>query len=336
MILSPRNALTPEQARALELMRLGERFLLAGHVRPDGDCLGAQAALSRVLQALGKHAVILNPDAPGTRFDYFTDACPFGVYEGGELPAHDVCVLLDINDLSRCGALEEPIRQARSRKVVVDHHPRHGEAWWDAAFVDVGAAATGVLVHRIARALDAPLDDVAAKALFTSLVTDTGWLRYSNTDAETMALAAELVAGGIVPNEVHRALYERNEMGRPKVLSELLGGARYFADGRVALIEQRLSDSAPPDFDGSLLIDILRSVATVEVVLYLRELQGGGCKLSARSKELVDVDRLARRFGGGGHARAAGATLEGDVATVADRLVDAAIRDLEAAGRGAR
>jgi phosphoesterase RecJ-like protein len=151
-----------------------------------------------------------------------------------------------------------------------------------------------------------------------------------------MALAAELVAGGIVPNEVHRALYERNEMGRPKVLSELLGGARYFADGRVALIEQRLSDSAPPDFDGSLLIDILRSVATVEVVLYLRELQGGGCKLSARSKELVDVDRLARRFGGGGHARAAGATLEGDVATVADRLVDAAIRDLEAAGRGAR
>ena len=112
--------------RAVDVLRDGRRFLLVGHARPDGDCVGGQAALSRGLTSLGKEVVILNPDAPAVEFDYLTSACPFRVYEGDGLPEHDVCVLLDFNELSRCGAMQAPLEAASSKKVVIDHHPYAG------------------------------------------------------------------------------------------------------------------------------------------------------------------------------------------------------------------
>jgi phosphoesterase RecJ-like protein len=246
------------------------------------------------------------------------------------VPAHDVCVLLDINTLERCGALEEPLRAAPSAKVVIDHHPFEGEPWWDAAYVDVSAAATGLLVRRIARALDVRLDEVAAWAVFTSLVTDTGWFRYSNTDAETLSLAAELIELGVRPAELFGMLYQQNALAEPRALGAQLERLEYFAGGRLALIAQPARAPAPRDTDA--LLDIVRSVGDVEVVLYLKELEDGLCKLSARSKTGYDVNALARRFGGGGHKKAAGATIPGPLNEVKRLLVEAALEGFEGNG----
>src|SRR5262245_1210647 len=185
-----------EQQRALALLRAGQSFLLVGHMRPDGDCLGGQGALARGLQELGKTVAILNADPPAAAFDYLTRELPYAVYTGGPLPAHDVVVLLDFNELARTRPMSDAFARAPSNKLVIDHHPYEGRPWWDACFVDVTASATGLLVWRILRALGAPVDALTAKAVFTSLVTDTGWFRYSNTDAETLALASELINRG--------------------------------------------------------------------------------------------------------------------------------------------
>lgn len=331
MDASVTNSITSEQRAALEILSSGSRFLLSGHVKPDGDCLGSQAALARVLQKLGKVVWIVNPDPIEERYGYLARELEFRTYKGGDLPAHDVEVFLDFCELSRTGPMERALAAHPACKVVVDHHPFQGTPWWQAAFVDCRAAATGVLVHRIAGALGVALDRVAAEGVFTATVTDTGWFKYSNTDAETLAIASELVRAGCEPARLFDQIYQRAPRSEPRAIGRALSRLEYFADGRLAVID--LPRAAPGESelaDTDEVLDILRAVRAVEVVLFLREQKDGSVKLSARSKSDFDVNRLARGFGGGGHAKASGATLAGPLADVRARIVAGALEQLGA------
>jgi nanoRNase/pAp phosphatase (c-di-AMP/oligoRNAs hydrolase) len=322
--------LAPGAVRALDLLRCGKRFLVCGHVRPDGDCIGAEAALARTLTQLGKHVEIVNPDPVDARYGYLSRECSYRSFQGS-LPEHDVAVLLDFCEIGRTGAMAGPLTRAPSKKLVVDHHMHHGDAWWDEAYVDSTASATGVLVYRLARMLGAPLDPVAAKGVFTSIVTDTGWFKYSNTDAETLRVASEMVDLGANPNEIFAALNQTRPKIHPLFIGRLLSRAEFLADDRLAVVDLPISEGlSSEELDSDEVLDILRSVATVEVVLYLRELRDGTCKLSARSKGAYDVNALARTFGGGGHKKASGATLTGTLAEVRARVVAAAVAAFDA------
>ncbi|MFN0006396.1 MAG: DHH family phosphoesterase [Planctomycetota bacterium] len=327
---APAQRLRPGDLRALELLRRGRSFLLCGHVRPDGDCLGAEAALASTLASLGKTVTIVNPDPVEKRFEYLSRDCSYGTWRGS-LPEHDVAVLLDFCELERTGPMAKPLAAAPSKKLVVDHHLHHGDAWWDEAFVDPGAAATGILVHRIAKALAVRLDPVAARGVFTSIVTDTGWFKYSNTDAETLRVASEMVSLGVDPNRIYSALFQTRPRIHPVFVGRLLSRAEFLAGDRLAVVDLPLSEGLKSEeLDSDDVLDLLRSVGAVEVVLYLRELADGTCKLSARSKGDYDVNALARRFGGGGHKKAAGATLDGPLAQVRPRVVAAALEGFRA------
>ncbi len=329
---APTPQLALERERALALLSSGRRFVLSGHQRPDGDCLGAQAALASLLVGQGREVWIYNPDAPEKRYAYLSEKVPQRAYTGGGLPVHDVTVLLDFSELSRTGELAPVLQAHASKKLVVDHHIHHGTPWWDACYVDVAASATGLLVRRIARELGWPLDRAAAQGVFTSLVTDTGWFKYSNTDAETLAVASEMLGLGVEPSRIFDQLYQQRSRHHPAYLGQLLARAEYFAEGRLVLVDQPLSARIDPDLvDSDELLDILRSVASVEVVLYLREIQSGACKLSARSKTAYDVNALARRFGGGGHKKASGATIPGQLADVRAQVLAAALEGFGAA-----
>jgi phosphoesterase RecJ-like protein len=320
------SSLDPEQMRALEVLRSEQRFVLVGHVHPDGDCVGAQAALSRVLEKLGKEVWVINPDPVQAQFDYLAKECRYRTYTGADLPLHDVVVLLDFCEMDRCGALAEPLRKAPSKKMIIDHHLFHGEPWWDVAFVDRSASATGLIVRRVAAALGVEIDSAAAHGVFTSIVTDTGWFKYSNTDAETLRVASEMIALGVVPSDVFQAIYQRNSRGQPRAIARVLERLEYFDDGRLAVVDLPLAQGGQADLsDSDEVLDILRSVGSVEAVLFLRETADGACKLSARSKGARDVNRLARAFNGGGHAKASGATLPGPLAEARGRLIAAAL-----------
>src|SRR5688572_14812220 len=214
----PTLAKAVDAGPALALLRGARRVLLTGHERPDGDCIGAQAALARVLHALGKVALVLNPDPPEARFRELLTAVDFQHDDGAALPPHDLIVMLDGGELGRTGALAARLRASPAKKLVIDHHVHDGAEWWDAAYVDVRASATGLLVFRLARALGVELDAVAARAVFTSLVTDTGWFRYSNTDTETLAVASELIAAGVRPSQVYRETFQRQPAHHPAAL----------------------------------------------------------------------------------------------------------------------
>ncbi len=319
------NPSSSAQAAALDLIRDGRRFVLSGHMRPDGDCIGAQAALASVLRALGKDVWIINPDPIGAEFDYLAKENDYRSWSGGALPEHDVSVLLDCSELSRCGDLGPALEQADSKKLVIDHHIHTGEDWWTAAYVDVTASATGLLVYRIANQLDVELDVCGAEGVFTSMVTDTGWFKYSNTDGETLRAAGELIDRGVDSSALFGSIYQRRRSSHPLETGELLASTQYHADGRLAVVcapRGETSAAAAPDSDDAL--DVLRSVERVEVVLFLRELASGTVKLSARSKTDYDVNALAREFGGGGHRKASGAPIDGGLEDVRDRLVQSA------------
>jgi phosphoesterase RecJ-like protein len=332
--IEPARDLAAERSRALALLRAAQRPLLVGHVRPDGDCAGSELALASVLTRLGKEVAIENPDPLPPELDYLGREFRFRVHKGGALPAHDVAVFLDFCELDRTGDLAPKLRGAPSKKLVVDHHLFAGTPWWDEAYVDPRSAATGLIVRRIARELGVELDRTAAIGVFTSLVADTGWFKYSNTDAETFAVASELVALGVAPSELYASIFQRAASSQPFGLARALARLRYEAGGRIAVVDLPKAGPGEADLaDSDDLLDLLRSVARVEVVLFLRELDDGKVKLSARSKTGYDVCALARGFGGGGHAKAAGATLDGPLEAARARLVAAALEALARSDR---
>jgi len=296
----------------LDFLRAHERFLLTGHENPDGDCLGAQAALFWLLKALGKQPRILNPDPLGKAHDFLARSTPFDHHRGEVLPAFDVAVLLDCSQLSRVGVLGQRIKEAGRTIAVIDHHigSDHGDG--TVTYVDPTAAATGVLVRRLFAEAGLSLGKAAAEGVFLSLVSDTGWFRYSNADAEVFAMASELVAAGVDGSAIYDALYRRNHPDCAALLAEALQCNRLLCDGRLALAsldKPFMERAARADFDTDSLLDPLRSLEGVEVVALLKARFDGGVKASLRARRDVDVQAICAQFGGGGHKKAAGATL---------------------------
>lgn len=322
-----------------DLLRAERRFLLTGHEKPDGDCVGAQVALYHLLAALGKSAVIHNPDPLAKAYGFLRSHTPFGHERPGEpLPPHDVVVLLDCSQIRRVGPLGTRLQAAGKPIAVIDHHIGSDCGDGQVCYVDPKAAATGALVRRLFRDFGVPLSPPAAEGVFLSLVSDTGWFRYSNTDAEVFGMAAELVAAGVDGSRLYDQLFRCNHPHSAALLGEALGKASLRCGGRLALacLDKDYMDRAgQADFDTDAVLEPLRSMVGVEVVALLKERFEGGAKVSLRARGDVDVQRIAAGFGGGGHQKAAGATLKLPLAE-AERAVEAAVAAALAAGGSAR
>lgn len=310
---------------AADLLRRSRAVLLSGHLRADGDCLGAQIVLAHALRALGKRAEILLPDPPDPRYGFLERRTPWRLWDG-TLPEADLLVVCDCNQLSRVGALGEAAAAAGLPRIAVDHHPMEEGQGWTALVHDVHAAASGTLALRFVEEefglRDLPI--AAYEAAFVALMTDTGWLKYSNAKPEAWAAAAALAARGLDTAALHEAIYQQAEPGRPAGVRAALERLEYLRDGRIALAWVGRDDLARHGGtlgDTDEILDLLRAVGRVEAVVLLSERADGRVKLSLRSKSRLDVDRIARKVGGGGHARAAGASF-----APGTRLADAVAR----------
>lgn len=330
----------PDDSAILRCLRERDRFLLTGHVRADGDCLGAQVALYHLLKALGKKVNIINPDPIADRYQFMTKDTPIGHWDttksDGGVGAFDVACLLDCAILERTGPMADRIRREKATICVVDHHQPSGAVPFDVEWIDPTAPASGVLVYRLAKKLGIELPRCALDAVFISLTTDTGWFKYSNTDRETLQSAADLVGAGVQPAAIFEKLYQQFPPEYPIGIGAALGTLRYEANGRLAVVMVRREELRKLNADLAEtddVLDILRSVSRVDVVLLFREPQLGRIKCSARSKGSLDVNALMKNFGGGGHMKAAGADLEGSMDAVVDRVVKAAVHTINAASK---
>jgi len=235
--------------------------------------------------------------------------------------------VLDIAALGRLGMLGDTVRDRGVPVVCIDHHVSPGELPPGPRYVDATAAATGELVFEIGRANEWPLTREAARALYVAIMTDTGSFRFSNTHPRTLRVAAELLETGLDPERMYLDVYANAPEGRPRLYAEALQTLVVEQEHGLAWVTvppgalERLGVSAD-DLDG--VVEFPRSIAGVRMALLFREIAAGRIKVSLRSVGDVDVAAFARPFGGGGHTKAAGLSIEGSMGQVQGTVLEAA------------
>jgi phosphoesterase RecJ-like protein len=317
------NKTAPESL--LAIIRQGNRFLLTSHLSPDGDAVGSELGLARVLRKLGKGAVVWNRDPapplyaplPGSARIHVGEEPPAGFPE-----AFNAVLVLECPSLDRTG-LHEKLSASGLPNVNVDHHlgnQQYGQVNW----VDTAAPALGEMIHRLAAALKVGMDEDTATCLYLALVTDTGDFRFANTTAEAFEAAAALVREGAKPETVSQWLHESRPEPSLRLLGDMLQTLERHDGGRIAtavLTREMFTQAGAGAGDSEGLVDYPRSIAGVQAVALLREVGANRWKVSLRSRGDVDVEQVARRHGGGGHKNAAGFTTDATLPQLRERLV---------------
>jgi phosphoesterase RecJ-like protein len=314
--------------RIADALKPARRVALTTHINADGDACGSVAAMARLLLQMRIAPVIVNPTPwPGLFAFLLGDAIPDCSREGtAALGGVDAIIALDVSDMRRLGALAAAVRGLRIPRIVVDHHVPTDEPAGDIVLADDTACATAELLYDFAvdRGLD--ITPEIAQSLYCAILTDTGGFRYSNTTPRCHAIAGELLSRGVDPEEMYRRIYASMSPGRLHLLRDALSSLGIDREHGIAWLSisnealERYAVSAE-DLDG--IVEHPRSIAGTRVALFFRDLGYGKVKVSFRSTGDVDVNRLARQFGGGGHAKASGALVTGSLEEVRDRVVNA-------------
>lgn len=287
------------------LLRSRDRVLLLTHVRPDGDTIGSAAALCRALRALGKEAYLLpNPEITATYAPY---AAPYWAPEGWE-PSFVVSV-----DIAALSLLPENAKAyAGCIDLAIDHHPSQ-EFFAAETCLEAESAACGEIIYEIIRELTAVTPEIALP-LYVAISTDTGCFVYSNTTARTHRIAAELFAAGIDPAPVNKALFRTKSKTRLAMEARMVADMELYDHDRVVVMTIPLAlreQMHATDADIEELSSLAALVEGTDCGVTLRELRPGTVKLSLRTGPRVNATLVCKKLGGGGHAAAAGATIEG-------------------------
>src|SRR5438046_1863708 len=321
----------PERVRAAEavaaVLAPGRRVVLTTHVNADGDGVGSEVALWHLLTARGLRATIANPTPIPERFHFLLpEGADHSDRAAREIAEADVVVVLDISEVSRLGDLARAITQSQA-VACIDHHVSVGSLPGGPRLVAPEAAATAELVFDFASALQWPLCPEAARALYVGILTDTGGFRFANTTPRVLRVAGALLEQGVDPESIYESVYASAPEGRVRLTAEVLATLVVEPERGLAWVTvppdalQRHRATAD-DLDG--IVEYPRSIAGVRLALLFRQLANGKVKVSFRSLGDVDVAELAHRFGGGGHRKAAGASLEGSLAEAQAEVLAAA------------
>lgn len=317
------------------LAQLGTRpIAVVGHARPDGDCIGSQVALSRVLAALGHEVVCVNPDAVPRRLQFLTNELTF--LRPGDLPPREyTAIFVDCADHDRAGEQLKTLFPSPFGNI--DHH-LSATGFAQHNFVDPASAATAELLAGMLLDNGLAIDAVVAQGLYVGILTDTGQFRFNSTSRRSFLLAAELFDRGAKPAEAGYELYEREAAGKLRLLQRFLASLRLEANGRICiglLPNGVFAETGSTSEDTEGVVDYARAIEGVDIGALLEE-RADGIKASLRSKDPVyRLDRVAAQFGGGGHACAAGLNVKGETAaTFYPRLLAALTAQLQSAGAG--
>lgn len=321
-----------DYAALIDRITRGKRFLVASHFNPDGDGIGSTLALGLCLDRLGKEVVLYNQDPlPQTLAFLPGSGCIVQALPPGAI--FDLSIMVDCAQQKR---ISEAFVSFPGRGAIacIDHHQLES-AEAELTLIDSEAASTGEVVLRLARRMGIAMDHRIAQCIYTTLVVDTGFYRYSNTDAHILSLAAELVSAGALPWDVAKNLEESYPASRMKLLGMALGSLSLSHGGRYAAMDvtQEMLRSSGASIEHSDEFAVYpRAIAGVEVSALFREVGDGRVKVSLRSKDSVDVAALAQGFGGGGHARAAGFQMRATMEEARRRVEEAVGKALEYPG----
>ena len=310
-----------------------ERIIVTTHMSPDGDGLGSELAVWRLMSQFGKKTLILNSDPVPENYAFLTEYALYNVCSDNELFSEkDLIIVLDISNIERLGRLSRVIGACSAKKICIDHHLENS-GFADLNYTDSSASSTGELVYRISKSMGIEIDNVSALGIYTAIITDTGAFKYSNTTSSVHRIIAEMIDAGVSPDHVYSRIYEQKSEERMRLLGEVLRKIKSSCNGRVVwsevTLEMRKKENVEyEETDG--FIDQLGFIGDIEIYLLFLERDDGRIKISLRSKNNFDVNRFAGKFNGGGHIHASGILLEGEMENVRNKIMKSLENDVAA------
>ena len=301
---------------AANRLKAADKILITAHVQPDGDAIGSTLAAMLMLRSIGKTAQIYIDDIARKNLQALPHFEEIRRPKAGEKFDADLLLVLDTST-DRIGS----VRKLTDAPILnVDHHVTN-KGGDGVLYLEPAAAATCEIVFKLADELDAPITPDVATCLYTGLATDTGFFQFSNTRAETLFAASELIRCGVSPNFISEEL-ERKSLAEVMGLRAALNSLKLYYGDKVA--GMTIDHATAKTFDSTEgFIDEIRVIDTVDVAFLITEKAPNFCRVSMRSKG-VDVSKIAAKLGGGGHLRAAGCTLKTTLAE-AERILVAAL-----------
>jgi phosphoesterase RecJ-like protein len=318
-------------------------FVVVSHIRPDGDAVGSVIAAGLALRDMGKNVAMVIEHAlqpsyrflPGSELLLTADGISTAPAPGG-CPAteelrnrHFTCgIVLDCTGLERTGECVQGILNQCEFLINIDHHISNN-GFGAVNIIDAEASATGEILYRVMSGLGIPISPDVATNLYTAIVTDSGSFRYPNATSRCHQVASELLELGADHCRVQQCLNEQKSFSSLRLLEKGLSTLTLEQDGQIAWIalsRHFYEETGCGIGDSDEIINYPRSIAGVEVGILFKEVEAGEVRIGFRSKNLVDVNLLAGRFGGGGHERAAGCTVKGSLPEV-EAIVVAATKE---------
>ncbi len=313
----------------IEEIQSHETFCVVGHVRPDGDCVGSQLAVTLALRALGKQVHCWNEDPMPQKLAFLS---PEQIMQKPRRDQKFDCVIAtDCASYERLGRVGDCIKDRRFL-INIDHHQsntRYGDINW----ISPEEASTGELVYQLLKAAGWPVTVQIADCLFTAISTDTGSFQYPSTTPATYAIAGELVRLGANLGKICEEVYQSFPLSRVRLLKQVYNNFRLTHNDQIAYfwlkkVDYSRSGADPDESEG--LIDHIRAIAPVVVACMFEEAGPELTRISLRSKDdRISVNEIAAQFGGGGHRAAAGARVPGKPLSVQRRVVAALKRALD-------
>jgi phosphoesterase RecJ-like protein len=305
-----------------QAIRAGKKFVIATHIRPDGDALGSTFGLAHILMMIGKEVLCYLEEPVTGVYSFlakdipvetdFTRVTAFAQQYSDEI----VGIALDCGDQGRLGENGSDLSQI-TPFLVIDHH-QGNEGFGDLHWIEPHRSSTGEMVYDLAEELGVAdnLSKEAAECLYTALVTDTGSFRYASTTAHTFAVAGKLLDQGVMPAAVCQRIFDNASFGSLQLTQAVLATLQTYLNQQVAVIrltQEMLEQTGTSYEDAEGLVNFPRSIKEVRVAVFLKEGEPGTdqISISMRAKGDCDVARVAAQFSGGGHRNAAGCRVHG-------------------------
>jgi len=318
------NLLRDAWGRLIEAQKLA----LACHQRPDGDALGSALALSHVLKQLSKDVVVIAEDGVPETLEFIPESDI--VVKSADRNDFDLGILIDCEVPKRAGKAGDTVKSAKTTGCIDHHIPDNG--FGDIRVIDTHASSTAELMVELFTANDIAIDETVATQLMAGIVNDTGAFRFANTTPNTLRCAALLMESGAKPSEIARAIYETRPLRAMKLLGRALSTVKMDDTGCVAwaiITKCDLDELGATDNDTDGIVNYVGHVKGPKTALLFREAEPNSIRVSLRSKDGVDVNQIARVFGGGGHPAAAGCTLETSIEEAQTAVVNEVLKWME-------
>ncbi|MFN8002329.1 MAG: bifunctional oligoribonuclease/PAP phosphatase NrnA [Acidobacteriota bacterium] len=305
--------------QVIELIEKHERFAITSHIRPDGDSLGSSLALCWILRGLKKDAEVIMCDHVPHAYRKLPGAEDVRVVKDIDR-SYDAVFVIECSDVDRPG-----LPSLKDQFVVnIDHHSTTA-LFGDLNWIDSTAAAVGEMIYNLAKAIGSKISSEIASCVYAALLTDTGSFHFSNTTERTFKIASELVRHGAQPAKLSQAIFYNYPYAKVRLVGAVLSTLQRDETGRIAWIKMSkdaMSQTGATEDDSDGIINYPLTVGDVEAVAFFRELPNDTYRISLRSKNRVNVARVAEQFGGGGHANAAGFTIKANYETLSSEVIE--------------